>query len=299
MLQEFCRRLGIRATDAGIRDLVAALRELHVRSSAGDAAARGAGLPQEAALADALLHPQDRAYSVPQLFDFIEGAGLRFGRWIKQAPYSPQCGVMARLPQTTRLRELTMVEQYAAVELFRGTMVRHSVVAYRSDGRAGNGHVSFVDDGCLDYVPIRMPDTICVHDRLPPGAAAVLINRTHTHTDLFLAVNALEKRLFDAVDGSRRLGEIVEDVVARRCSAIRDGPPLLRAALAPRSHRDRRGIARPGGDNICHSTSSLRSVRRRRRRGSTCSRSRPARLATWIASTVSFSRKMRCIQTTV
>jgi hypothetical protein len=56
-----------------------------------------------------------------------------------------------------------------------------------------------------------VPDTICVHERLPPGAAAVLINRTHTDTDLVLAVNALEKRLFDAVDGSRRLGEIVED----------------------------------------------------------------------------------------
>ncbi len=90
---------------------------------------------QEAALADALLHPQDRAYSVPQLFDFLEGAGLRFGRWIKQAPYSPHCGVMAHLPQTSRLRALPPVEQYAAVELFRGTMVRHSVVAYRSDGR--------------------------------------------------------------------------------------------------------------------------------------------------------------------
>ena len=211
MLQAFCRQLGIRATDGEIRDLIAALRVLpsghpleHLLRAAPD-------FRQEPALADALLHPQDRAYSVPQLFDFIEGAGLRFGRWIKQAPYSPLCGVIAHLPQATRLRALTTVQQYAAVELFRGTMVRHSVVAYRSDVRVGNGHVSFVGDGCLDYVPVRLPDTICVHERLPPGAAAVLINRTHTDTDLVLAVNALEKRLFDAVDGSRRLGEIVED----------------------------------------------------------------------------------------
>jgi hypothetical protein len=52
------------------------------------------------------------------------------------------------------------------------------------------------------------------------GAAAVLINQTHTHTDLVLAVNALEKRLIDAVDGSRRLGEIVED-------ALPDNPARL------------------------------------------------------------------------
>jgi hypothetical protein len=29
----------------------------------------------EAAIADALLNPHDRPYSVPQLFDFIDGAG--------------------------------------------------------------------------------------------------------------------------------------------------------------------------------------------------------------------------------
>src|SRR5262245_14253915 len=62
MLQEFCRRVGIRATDDGIRDLVVALRELprghpleHLLREAPD-------FRQEPALADALLHPQDRAY---------------------------------------------------------------------------------------------------------------------------------------------------------------------------------------------------------------------------------------------
>src|SRR5262245_8528326 len=210
MLQEFCRRLGIRATDDGIRDLVLALRELprghpleHLLREAPD-------FRQEPALADALLHPQDRAYSVPQLFDFIQRSGLRFGRWIRQAPYSPHCGVMARIPQTSCLRALTAVEQYAAAELFRGTMVRHSVVAYRRDGPGSNGQVTFVDDACRDYVPIRMPDTICIRERLPPGAAAVLINQTHTHRDLVLALDAPEKRLFDAIDGIRSLGDILE-----------------------------------------------------------------------------------------
>jgi SAM-dependent methyltransferase len=210
MLQEFCRRLGIRATESGIRDLVAALRNVPRGHPLEPLLREAPDFHEEAALADALLHPQDRAYSVPQLFDFIERAGLRFGRWIRQAPYSPHCGVMARIPQTSSLRTLTAVEQYAAAELFRGTMVRHSVVAYRRDGPGSHGHVSFVDDACLGYVPIRMPDTICIRDRLPPGAAAVLINQTHTHRDLFLAIDAGEKRLFDAVDGIRSLGDILE-----------------------------------------------------------------------------------------
>ena len=54
--------------------------------------------------------------------------------------------------------------------------------------------VSFSDDRWLDYVPIRMADTVCVLDRLPAGAAAVLINRGHTFRDLFLPITALQKQ---------------------------------------------------------------------------------------------------------
>ena len=55
-----------------------------------------------------------------------------------------------------------------------------------------------------------MSDTICVQERLPPGAAAVLINQAHTYRDLFMPITAAEKRWFDAIDGTRRIGEIVE-----------------------------------------------------------------------------------------
>ena len=165
---------------------------------------------QEAALADALLHPQDRAYSVPQLFEFIEKAGLTFGRWLKQAPYTPHCGVVAKIPQASRLAQLSLAEQYAAVELFRGTMVRHSVITYRDDSPGGAQPISFAGDAWLGYVPLRMPDTICVQERLPPGAAAVLINPTHAYRDLIMPIDSTEKGLFDAIDGNRSIGGIVE-----------------------------------------------------------------------------------------
>ena len=43
---------------------------------------------------------------------------------------------MAHLPQASRLQQLPVEDQYAAAELFRGTMVRHSVIAYRDDAPA-------------------------------------------------------------------------------------------------------------------------------------------------------------------
>jgi hypothetical protein len=59
-------------------------------------------------------------------------------------------------------------------------------------------------------VPIRLPSTVCVQERLPPGAAAVLLNKNHPHHDLILVIGAQEKRLFDAIDGRRSIGEIVD-----------------------------------------------------------------------------------------
>jgi SAM-dependent methyltransferase len=210
MLQEFCKRVGICATDEGIRDLIAALRALppghpleHILREAPD-------FRQGAALADALLHPQDRAYSAPQLFDFIERAQLRFGRWLKQAPYVPCCGVMAQLPQTSQMTNLPSEEQYATAELFRGTMVRHSVIVYRNDRNDRTYPVSFAGNAWTRYVPIRVSDTICVQERLPVGAVAVLINRNHSYTDIFMPVNSIEKLLFDAIDGNRTVEEILQ-----------------------------------------------------------------------------------------
>jgi SAM-dependent methyltransferase len=213
MLQEFCKRLGIGPTDDGIRDLTDALRVLPSGHPLEHLLHHAPDFRQKAALADALLHPQDRAYSVPQFFDFIRKAQLTFGRWVRQAPYSPHCGAMAQIPQAPRMAQLPLEEQYASAELFRGTMVRHSAIVYRDD-RSGACHsISFAGDAWLRYVPIRNAETICIQERLPPGAAAVLINQNHTYTDLFVTISATEMRLFDAIDGNRTISDILKSTL--------------------------------------------------------------------------------------
>ena len=209
LLQEFCRRTGIQATDEGIEELIAALRFLPVGHPLERLLSEAPDFREDAAIADALLHPQDRSYSVPELFAFVERGGLTFGRWIRQASYLPQCGDIAKIPQASRITRLPLAAQYAAVELFRGTMVEHSMILYRNDN-SGIPRLSFAGDSWLDYVPIRMSETICVQERLPPGAAGVLINQNHTYRDLILPIDSTEKRLFDAIDGSRTIGNIIQ-----------------------------------------------------------------------------------------
>jgi hypothetical protein len=140
--------------------------------------------------------------------EFLERAGLAFGRWVRQAPYLPWCGALASAPHHSKLIELTAERQYAAIELFRGTMLRHSAVAYRKDRLAQNAVVDFDGDTWLAYTPVRLPDTIVVRDRLPPGATAVLINRNHTYTDLYLPIDERQERLLETIDGKRTIAEI-------------------------------------------------------------------------------------------
>ena len=80
--------------------------------------------------------------------------------------------------------------------------------------------MSFSGDAWLDYVPVRVPDTLSVQERLPPGAAAVLINRAHTDTDIYLPIDAREKLLVDAIDGERSIGELAGDEPRAVCRAL-------------------------------------------------------------------------------
>jgi hypothetical protein len=206
MIQDFCRRLGIGADEAEIAQLMTALEAMPSGHPLRTLLREAPDFRDAASIADALLHPRDRAYSVPQLFELLAGARLSFGRWIKQAPYAAGCGALSRVPQAKRLAQLSPAEQAITAELFRGTMVRHSVVAHRDDDAAAA--MSFTGDAWRRYVPIRVPDTIAVEERLPPGAAAVLINRGHTYTDLYLPIDERQKRLLDAIDGQRTIDEI-------------------------------------------------------------------------------------------
>jgi SAM-dependent methyltransferase len=211
MLQDYCRRLGIAWTATEIRDLAASLKALPPDHPIAQLLRNSPDFANTAGLADALLHPQDRSYSVPQLLAFLDRAGLAFGRWVRQAPYLPWCGALASTPHRARLAEMTVEDQYAAIELFRGTMVRHAVVANRNDRSAPDAPVDFDGEAWPRYKPIRLPDTLAVRERLPPGAAAVLINRNHSFNDLYLPIDARRERLFAAIDGQRTIAEICRE----------------------------------------------------------------------------------------
>jgi len=207
MLQDYCRRLGVGNTDSEIHNLAGTLKALPLDHPLVPLLRNSPDFATAAGLADALLHPRDRSYSVPQFMEFLDDAGLTFGRWVRQAPYLPWCGAIALTPHQSKLAALAAAKQYAALELFRGTMVRHSAIAYRND-RPPETSVGFDGAAWLGYTPMRLPDTLTLREKLPPEAAAVLINRNHTYTDLFLPIDEHQLQMLEAIDGERTIDEI-------------------------------------------------------------------------------------------
>ena len=207
LIQDYCRRLGVSTDPADIADLVTTLGELPDGHPLSRLLRTSPDFQHDDALADALLNPRDRAYAVPELLTLLDEAGLRFGRWERQAPYLPDCGSISETPHAARIAALPEPEQYAAIELFRGTIERHTVIAYADDDQE-SGRIPFGRPGRL--VPITIPTVTAVDDatRLPPGAAAALLNRAHSFTDLVMFVDARELALFRAIDGVRTIGDL-------------------------------------------------------------------------------------------
>jgi SAM-dependent methyltransferase len=208
MLQDYCRRIDVGSSERDVDELAATLKALPPDHPIASLLRSSPDFADKAGLADALLHPQDRAYDVPELMDLLDRAGLAFGRWLRQAPYIPWCGALASSPHQPKLAALPPQEQYAAIELFRGTMVRHTVVAYHQREAPSGYALDFEGDAWLRYIPIRLPDTIELRERLPDGAAAVLINRNHTFNDLYLPIDAVQERLLRGIDSKRTIAQI-------------------------------------------------------------------------------------------
>jgi hypothetical protein len=89
-------------------------------------------------------------------------------------------------------------------------MTCHSAIVHHGGAGDDGGTVRFDGDRWLRYVPLRLPWTQLVQERLPAGAAGVLLNRSHPHPDLILVLSPEDKRLFEGIDGRRSIAEIAD-----------------------------------------------------------------------------------------
>jgi SAM-dependent methyltransferase len=85
----------------------------------------------DAGVVDLLLHVRDRSYTVPQLYELLDGAGLRLARFTDPVAYDPTTYV--RDPDLARrFEELDPPARAQVAELLNGRMRKHHVFATRA-----------------------------------------------------------------------------------------------------------------------------------------------------------------------
>ncbi|WP_308517099.1 class I SAM-dependent methyltransferase [Sphingomonas flavescens] len=196
MVQDALRRIGVSQSDAGVAQVRAILRELPERHYARDYINAADELKHDAALVDTFLHPQDRAYTVPQLFELIEGSGLQFQNWADNYPYwrNAEWGPDTAVAQA--VDPLVPREHWAAVEMLRLSAGMHMCTLRHADENIAQ--VDFDGGDWRRFVPHPAPGLA----RKGPG----LFQRG----PYSLRCSEMEQFVLDGADGRRTIADIIE-----------------------------------------------------------------------------------------
>lgn len=170
-------------------------------------------------LYDLFLHSQDRAYTIPELYDFVESAGLRIVKLL----YGEQ-GTGSFLYEPRRyLQDNSLLDiidgmptrdQQAIAEILNGLIGKHALYVARSI-------ISEPDSGSLDFIP-----------SLPVTSMTVLADYQHAHQQAMspsdnvvitvkgFGTNVVARKtphmciFFSLLDGRCTLKEIYDEIIA-------------------------------------------------------------------------------------
>jgi 2-polyprenyl-3-methyl-5-hydroxy-6-metoxy-1,4-benzoquinol methylase len=181
----------------------------------------------DAGLYDLLLHSQDRAYTVPELYDWLvdrRGLRIQFSDVHRgQLPYQPETYLANADPGLlTRIHALPQRDQQAIAELLGGDIVKHCFYLTRD----ANSQAPYGD---ANFIPLFPSET-----HQPSGADLVRIIDHHKNRPFLLThqQSGLQKpmdpgrytrSIFAHLDGHRSFGEIFDRVRAE--PAYRTEPP--------------------------------------------------------------------------
>ncbi len=211
MLQRYCQMLGVDFADADLQALQQMLKQLPEDHPLAPLARRSQDLHCLPGLADMFVHPCDRAYTVPQVYDWLAGAGMKMQRWLMQAQYLPQGCALAGTPHAAKLRALPLPQQHEAVELFRGHLHTHDLIACRDD-RDDESFTLHWEDASRwrSYVPAPLPGIAARTENLPSGALVELYQQAHEHPVLCPRLGESGVKLYQQMDGQRPLSAIAQ-----------------------------------------------------------------------------------------
>lgn len=157
-------------------------------------------LAQDAGVVDMLLHPQDRAYSVPEIMEFVAGAGLVFFGWNDNADYCADRLLSGGMLE--RVLALPSVEQWAIVENLALLNARHDFFVRRP--QSARFLVHFDTDDFLAYVPHVRSGV-----KLAGDANALVLTRATPQGTIVTPISRSEALMLEQIDSRKSISDIL------------------------------------------------------------------------------------------
>ncbi|WPY00772.1 SAM-dependent methyltransferase [Candidatus Trichorickettsia mobilis] len=169
-------------------------------------------------LYDMFLHKQDRAYSIPEMYEFVNAAGLHFVDFA-----SPKQRLKLEIEQYIKdaelllqIKQLDIHTQQAISELIVGTVVKHDFYVSKNQN-------TVADLACLNNIPYFYPETDLVkqvYNFIDSGQVLIgqeikfkLNCRYIQDVDITIHVSKYTKYIFkNMIEGSKSLQEIFDAI---------------------------------------------------------------------------------------
>ena len=222
VIQELMRRLSIRATGEGAAKALRWSRALPPDHPFWNATVPIKDLESHEGIADLLLNPRERSYSVDDIYNLLRQADLRLQRFFYQAYYSPRCALPADSPLLAQLEKLPPEDQYAVIELFRSSIRKHQFVACRDDRPESAYRPEFSGSEFSCYVPVFTPGIKIIKENYPNGGKGKIHFPLHEIGNPSFVLDASRLALLEAVNGHRSVASILGKVAGKKAKSLEE-----------------------------------------------------------------------------
>ncbi|MGH6712878.1 MAG: class I SAM-dependent methyltransferase [Bradyrhizobium sp.] len=222
LIQDILRRLGAGPDAEGLRVARELLRFVPSRHYLISTTGK---LPQDladdAGIVDMLLHPQDRAYSVPEIMEFVEAAGLIFFGWSDNALYCADRFLSGEMLE--RVLALPAAEQWAVVDNLAALNSRHDFFVRKPE--SARRLTRFDTDDFLSYVPLVRSGV-----KLAGEANSLILTRPSLEGEVITPISRSEALLLEQADGNKSISRILSNAMFVR-SEPEQGKNFARAVF--------------------------------------------------------------------
>jgi SAM-dependent methyltransferase len=201
LVQDILRRLGAGQNAEGLRiarELLKFVPSYHYLISTTGKLPND--LADDAGIVDMLLHPQDRAYSVPEIMELIVAAGLIFFGWSDNALYCADRFLSGEM--LGRVLALPAAEQWAVIDNLTVLNSRHDFFVRKP--QSTRFLTRFDTDDYLSYVP-----RIRSGSKLAGEVNSLIVTRPSLHGEVITPISRSEALLLEQADGNKSISEIL------------------------------------------------------------------------------------------